>query len=185
MIPHPSTNPLLVLLSVFPLTYEPNVHSQTQLIESEVAATGNVSANVFMMYFESMGYLTCIAILVTYIFSQIFQLSSSVWLSHWSSVSSADPVFANEHWGYYLGIYGACGIGFSLFTVFVVFISAIGSITASQLKRLDSVSRSPIFAHFGETLNGVSTIRAYKAGDRFINMFEQHLNHNQKVLRCR
>jgi len=37
-----------------------------------------------------------------------------------------------------------------------------------QLRRLNSVTRSPIFSHFGETLSGVSTIRAYDVQNRFV-----------------
>jgi ATP-binding cassette subfamily C (CFTR/MRP) protein 1 len=39
--------------------------------------------------------------------------------------------------------------------------------TSRELKRLDSVSKSPIYAHFQETLGGLSTIRAYRQQDRF------------------
>ncbi|KAK3432694.1 hypothetical protein EUGRSUZ_D00217 [Eucalyptus grandis] len=35
-----------------------------------------------------------------------------------------------------------------------------------EVKRLDSIARSPVYAQFGEALNGLSTIRAYKAHDR-------------------
>ncbi|XP_052799904.1 ATP-binding cassette sub-family C member 9-like isoform X2 [Mya arenaria] len=39
--------------------------------------------------------------------------------------------------------------------------------TARELQRLDSVTKSPVFTHFSETLNGLQTIRAYKAQSRF------------------
>lgn len=39
--------------------------------------------------------------------------------------------------------------------------------TSRELKRLDSVSRSPTFAHFQETLGGLTTIRAFSQTQRF------------------
>jgi ABC-type multidrug transport system fused ATPase/permease subunit len=49
-----------------------------------------------------------------------------------------------------------------------------------ELKRLESVSRSPIFQHFGETLNGVSTIRAYGDEQRFIRENLRKINDNNR-----
>ncbi|CDZ96537.1 abc transporter [Phaffia rhodozyma] len=45
--------------------------------------------------------------------------------------------------------------------------------TARELKRLDSILRSSIYSHFGESLNGLSTIRAYGEIPRFIR--ENHV----------
>ncbi|RDA84774.1 hypothetical protein CP532_0999 [Ophiocordyceps camponoti-leonardi (nom. inval.)] len=61
------------------------------------------------------------------------------------------------------------------FLVAAVFISVLFYLVATlylrasrDLKRLESVQRSPLFQQFGETLSGVTTIRAYGDERRFI-----------------
>lgn len=52
--------------------------------------------------------------------------------------------------------------------------------TSRQLKRLESVSRSPIYTHFGETLTGAHIIRASGETERFIRESEDKVDSSQK-----
>ncbi|XP_071386567.1 ATP-binding cassette sub-family C member 2 [Centroberyx affinis] len=52
--------------------------------------------------------------------------------------------------------------------------------TSRQLRRLDSVSRSPIYSHFGETVSGLSVIRAYGHQERFLKHNEITIDENLK-----
>uniref|UniRef100_A0A3P8P9G3 ATP-binding cassette, sub-family C (CFTR/MRP), member 2 n=1 Tax=Astatotilapia calliptera TaxID=8154 RepID=A0A3P8P9G3_ASTCA len=54
-----------------------------------------------------------------------------------------------------------------------------------QLRRLDSVSRSPIYSHFGETVSGLSVIRAYKHQERFLKHNEVTIDENLKSIYLR
>ncbi|CAJ0887453.1 10050_t:CDS:10, partial [Entrophospora sp. SA101] len=46
--------------------------------------------------------------------------------------------------------------------------------TNRELKRLDSILRSSLYAHFSETLTGLPTIRAYRVQERFIRTNEKY-----------
>ncbi|MGH0129637.1 UNVERIFIED_CONTAM: hypothetical protein FKN15_048342 [Acipenser sinensis] len=53
--------------------------------------------------------------------------------------------------------------------------------SSRQLKRLESVSRSPVYSHFNETLLGASVIRAFREQQRFIRESDNRVDHNQKA----
>ncbi|CAO3617183.1 unnamed protein product [Cunninghamella echinulata] len=49
-----------------------------------------------------------------------------------------------------------------------VFVGIMFVSTSRELRRMDSVSRSPLFSHFTETIVGITTIRAFGATRRFL-----------------
>ncbi|CAL8388552.1 unnamed protein product [Arctogadus glacialis] len=51
--------------------------------------------------------------------------------------------------------------------------------TSCQLRRLEAVSRSPIYTHFNETVQGASVIRAFREERRFVLQANQRVDSNQ------
>lgn len=61
------------------------------------------------------------------------------------------------------------------------FVQRLFRTSSRELKRLDSISRSPLYAHFTETLDGLSTIRAFGATQRMLDANARKLDVNQAV----
>ncbi|KAK3842992.1 MAG: hypothetical protein J3R72DRAFT_442126 [Linnemannia gamsii] len=65
-----------------------------------------------------------------------------------------------------------------LITIMFVIMANLYLRSSRELKRVESITKSPIFSHFGESLSGVATIRAYGAEKRFqhenLELLDEH-----------
>jgi hypothetical protein len=52
--------------------------------------------------------------------------------------------------------------------------------SARELKRMDSITRSPIVEHLSATLQGLSTIRAYHMSEQFERLEVDKINYNSR-----
>ncbi|CEP08191.1 hypothetical protein [Parasitella parasitica] len=68
----------------------------------------------------------------------------------------------------------------ALVTFLNVIIGKRFSAASRELRRMDSVTRSPLFTHFGETLVGVATIRAYGVTRQFMNEMLRRVDANAR-----
>ncbi|XP_015787127.1 canalicular multispecific organic anion transporter 2-like [Tetranychus urticae] len=58
--------------------------------------------------------------------------------------------------------------GIGIIGVIYAFIQKFYIASSRQLRRIESITRSPIYSHFSETITGSTSIRAYGATDHFI-----------------
>jgi len=80
-------------------------------------------------------------------------------------------------------IYAMPWILFVLFPLTIIYanLQARYRHCSRDLKRIGSVSMSPIYSHFAETLSGVSTIRAMNQSHRFIRENKEYLESSMKA----
>nr|CAD7203693.1 unnamed protein product [Timema douglasi] len=69
----------------------------------------------------------------------------------------------------YLFVIPVCAIGFICYLIREIYLKI-----SKDLKRLEGITKSPVFTHLNATLQGLSTIRAYKAQDILRNEFDKH-----------
>jgi len=62
-----------------------------------------------------------------------------------------------------------------------IYVAHVYNCSARELKRLDSTTRSPVLSHFAETVNGVTTIRAFGRQQHFLEENARFLDANNRV----
>ncbi|XP_041856879.1 multidrug resistance-associated protein 1 isoform X2 [Melanotaenia boesemani] len=107
------------------------------------------------------------------------------------TIDSVLPSIIKMFMGSMFNVMGACVIILVATPLVAIIIPVLGLLyflvqrfyvaSSRQLKRLESVSRSPIYTHFNETLLGTSVIRAFGEQERFIRESDQRVDHNQKA----
>uniref|UniRef100_A0A803XV74 Multidrug resistance-associated protein 1 n=1 Tax=Meleagris gallopavo TaxID=9103 RepID=A0A803XV74_MELGA len=107
------------------------------------------------------------------------------------TIDSTIPPIIKMFMGSTFNVIGACIIILLATPIAAVIIPPLGLVyllvqrfyvaTSRQLKRLESVSRSPVYSHFNETLLGVSVIRAFEEQKRFIKQNDIKVDENQKM----
>ncbi|XP_062035577.1 multidrug resistance-associated protein 1 [Lepus europaeus] len=107
------------------------------------------------------------------------------------TVDSMIPQVIKMFMGSLFSVVGACIIVLLATPIAAIVIPPLGLVyffvqrfyvaSSRQLKRLESVSRSPVYSHFNETLLGVSVIRAFEEQERFIRQSDLKVDENQKA----
>uniref|UniRef100_A0A8D3E5I5 ABC-type glutathione-S-conjugate transporter n=1 Tax=Scophthalmus maximus TaxID=52904 RepID=A0A8D3E5I5_SCOMX len=66
-------------------------------------------------------------------------------------------------------------------TCIYIFIQSFYVASSCQLRRLEAVSRSPIYSHFSETVHGAAVIRAFGEQQRFVLQAHRRIDDNQEA----
>uniref|UniRef100_A0A668AKG9 Multidrug resistance-associated protein 1 n=1 Tax=Myripristis murdjan TaxID=586833 RepID=A0A668AKG9_9TELE len=107
------------------------------------------------------------------------------------TIDSVIPSIIKMFMGSMFNVLGACVIILIATPLVAIIIPPLGLLyffvqrfyvsSSRQLKRLESVSRSPVYTHFNETLLGTTVIRAFGEQHRFISESDRRVDHNQKA----
>ena len=72
-------------------------------------------------------------------------------------------------------------IGLPVVLVIFYYIRLYYVTTSRQIKRLEAVTRSPIYSNIPNTLEGLAVIRTFRSTDRFLNEFINVINTNTRM----
>ncbi|XP_063900420.1 ATP-binding cassette sub-family C member 3-like [Zophobas morio] len=98
------------------------------LVVEENVEQGDIKLAVFVIYCRAIGWITILLVISIFFIGQGFQIYTNIWLSRWSSAGAN----ASKDISYWLGVYTALGLAYSLSNMLTSFSLAFGSIHASK-----------------------------------------------------
>ncbi|OKL58600.1 hypothetical protein UA08_06380 [Talaromyces atroroseus] len=143
------------------------ISSDVDSIHSDATTQKRGAWSVYMYYYRSAGFVPVILLVF---FSGIEAFGSNfatIWLQWWMEANEQQP---NKELGKYLGVYA-----------FLFGLSFLGVVAGCcQVRVVDIEAKAPLYAHFIETIQGLSTIHAFKWESRFRDQGQSYLNESQK-----
>ncbi len=76
--------------------------------------------------------------------------------------------------------HGDCDAGMVPLMVVYFFLQKYYRRSYVELQRCDATSRSPVYAHFSESLTGVETIRAFAYQEKFASKSDSQIDYNHR-----
>ncbi|OMH86347.1 Multidrug resistance-associated protein 1, partial [Zancudomyces culisetae] len=96
-----------------------------------------------------------------------------MWIQSMISVITSLLVIMGSFWMF--------AIAAAIILIVYAYIQRYFVTSSRELKRLESTTRSPIYAHFQESLSGMSSIRSYDQADRFLAQNRLFLESNTRA----
>ncbi|KAG0020110.1 hypothetical protein BGZ80_004746 [Entomortierella chlamydospora] len=161
------------------------------LIEKEGVRATIVGWETFKVYYNAMSIYYFVVSILLFIVWEAFQQGVPVWLEYWARVAET----TTHSPFYFLVVYAVLVFVFIAVDVYLTYVVNVHACPAGwnapthhirnpclrlrspcyglgpvdiMLRRLESILKSPLYQHFGETLNGISSIRAMNINSGFV-----------------
>ncbi|CAI6099839.1 unnamed protein product [Clonostachys chloroleuca] len=146
-----------------PLEEDPTATKDTPAVNVTLTPASKTDTSLYLHYMSSIGWPLVVIFLTVTASTGFFFNFPAIWLKIWSADSVKD--IPNHSFAFYICIF----VLVAVLGVFVVFAMGLINLqtfkvylpTSKQLRILDLEAKSPLFTHFLDTQDGITTFRAF------------------------